>query len=126
MPGALDAGDLLHAAQHFVDSRRCAVLASSIAAVRIDADRRRPRRLEAHVDVEHAHEAADQQAGADEQHAGERDLGDDERVAHPGPAASFGRSAAGVLQRVVQRRAARLERRRQAEHDAGRDRDRRA
>ena len=100
---------------------RCARRGHS--GVGIDADRRRARRLEAHLDVEHADQAADQQARAHQQHAGERDLRHDERAAHPGAAAAFGRPAGRVLQRVVQRRAWRLQRRRQAEHDAGDDRD---
>ena len=106
--GALDAGDLLDPAQHLVEVG-VPLLARRVPAVGIDADRRRARRLEAHVDVEHADQAANQQARADQQHAGERDLRDDQRVAHPRAPPALGRAARRVLQRVVQRRAAQPE-----------------
>ena len=53
------------------------------AAVGIDPDRRRARRLEAHVHVEHADQAADQEAGADEQDTGEGNLRHDQRIPYP-------------------------------------------
>ena len=119
---ALDARRLPHAPQHVVDVRG-ALRGRRDAAVGIDADRRRARRLESHLHVEHADQAANQQAGADEQHAREGDLRDDERVAHPGAAAAFGRSAAGVLQRAGHHRPRRLQRRRHAEDEAGDERE---
>ena len=81
-------------------------------------------RVEAHVDVENANQAADEEAGADEQHARERDFGDDQGVSHPGAPAAFSRAARGVLQGVRDRGAARLQRRHETENDAGHERDR--
>ena len=93
------------------------------AAVGIDPDRGRARRLEAHLHFEHADEAADQEAGADQQDAGECDLRHDQRVADEGPFAAPGGSAARVLERAGHARPRRLQRRRQAEDDAGDQRD---
>ena len=119
---ALDAGNLVHAAQHLVVGR-APLLFVLEAAVRIDADGRRPLGHEAHVHFDDAQEAPHEQAGADDEHARERDLGNDQPVADPGAPSSLGGSARGFPQRGRERRAAALERGRETEHDAGRDRD---
>ena len=64
------------------------------------------RRVEARRHLLEAREAANQQAGADQQHHRQRQLGDHEQAAHVRPAAPerarAGRAAAGVLEVVVQ------------------------
>ena len=59
------------------------------------------RRVEPGIDVQQLHEAADEQAGADEQHQRQRDLDDDERAARAA-AACRGSGAPAFLQRVVE------------------------
>jgi hypothetical protein len=53
-------------------------------ARRIDAPGHRVLRLEPELDLKERAEAAEEQAGADEEDAGERDFGDDEGIAHSG------------------------------------------
>ena len=85
MPALSTPGSLFDQAQHLVEIR-IALLSGRIPAVGIDANRRGSRGLEAHVDVEHADQAANQQTRADQQHAGERDLRHDQRVPRPSSA----------------------------------------
>ena len=58
--------------------------------LRVDANGCRFPWLEPHVDVEHLHQAPDQKSGANEQHAGKRNLGNDKCVPHPAAAATLG------------------------------------
>ena len=58
--------------------------------------------LEAEVDVEDAEEAAQEQAGADEEDAGEGDFGDDEGGAEALVFAAVAGAGAGILERVLQ------------------------
>ena len=69
-------------------------------------------RTKAEIDVEHLEETSNEQAGADEQHARERDLGNDERATRPLPALSIGRRASRRLERVVHAGLGNLKRRR--------------
>ena len=70
-------------------------------ARRIDPPGHGVLRLEAEIDLEQRAEAAEQQARADEQHAGERDLDDDERVARERGRSSGAALLRGVLLRAV-------------------------
>ena len=123
MPAASMPGIASHAAQHLVEvGERCS--ARRIARCR---DRRGSSTARAGWKPRSTSSTRTRlrisRPGADQQHAGERDLRDDQRVAHPG--ARGLRSSRGS--RPSARRAAsprRLKRRRQAEDDAGDDRDR--
>ena len=77
--------------------------------------------VEARIDPHQLREAADEEAGADEQHDRERDLGDDERAAQELAAGACRRRAAAVLQRAREIRPRRVERGDDAEEDAGQD-----
>ena len=118
----LHAGHLPHSAQHFVEIA-VSLFKRRVAAIRIDANRRGPRRFEAHVDIEHLDQAANQQAGADQEHAREGNLRHHERVSHPASLAALRRPARRVLQRVRERPATCLKRWRESKDDAGQDRD---
>ncbi len=76
---------------------------------------------EAGVDREHAREALHQQPRAHEEHERERDLGDDEQVAHAARATRAG-AARALLHRLLQVGARGRERGREAEDDAGQKR----
>ena len=75
-----------------------------------------PRRIEAGIDLQHAPEAAHQQARADEEHERDGDLRRDQRAAKAALAAPFAAAAAGVLQVVAGIDARHLDRRHDAEH----------
>src|SRR5262249_21288685 len=82
---------LLHPAQDVVEVR-IALFGRRVAAVGIDANRRGVRRLESHVDLEHAEQAANEEPGAHEQHARKRDLGYDQGAAYGRAPASLRRA----------------------------------
>lgn len=113
---ALDARRLADTTEDVVHMREA--LSRRDPAVGIDPDRGRARRVEPHFYFEHADEAADQEAGADQQDAGECDLRHHQRVAYEGPFLALGRSAARVLERAGHIGPRRLQRRRQAEDNA--------
>ena len=87
-----------------------------------DAEREQAVGLETDRHARQAREALEQQAGADEQHQRQRDLGDHERVARSAPRRR--RAAAAALQRVDRRLAGGERRGDQAEDEAGGQRDR--
>ena len=74
-----------------------------------DPERQRPRRIHSDVRLLQKHEAAHHQAGADEKNECERDLGDDERIAHSLALRAAGASASTFLQRIDQLRVRGLE-----------------
>ena len=59
------------------------------------------RGLEAEVDIENAKEAAEKQAGADEEKAGESDFTDYENGTHAAVASTFTCTTACVLERLL-------------------------
>ena len=79
-------------------------------------------RVESGVDTHHLEEAADEQARADEQHERQRDFDHHERAAQPAAARVGRRSAPAFLHRPRQIRFRRLQRGREAEDHAGRQR----
>jgi GNAT superfamily N-acetyltransferase len=79
--------------------------------------------LESEIDVEDFEEAAQQQAGADEQHAGESDFGDDEDGAEALMLAALAGAGAGVLERLLQVAGGHAEAGDEAEEDGGEDGD---
>ena len=81
-------------------------------------------RREAHVHRGDGRETAREQAGADDEHDRERDLGDDERVARPAGARADRRALATLAQAVHELDARRLQRRRQTEQAARDERER--
>ena len=88
-----------------------------------DVERQEVRRIEPGIDLLQPREAADQEPGADEERERERDLRDDETLANP-LAAMLADGPRAVLQRMLQIGARPLERRRKAEDEPGRDRNR--
>ena len=58
--------------------------------------------LEAEVDIEHVHKAAQEQACADEEHAGEGDFGDDKDGADALMLAALAGAGAGVFEGLMQ------------------------
>ena len=83
--------------------------------------REQVRRVEAEVDLLKLHERPGQQAGADEEHDRERQLGDDEHTAQL-DASNASREPAGTRrERVIEIRARRVKRRGEAERDPRRD-----
>ena len=119
--GALDARNRARQPQDLVEIRRL-LLGRRVGGVGIDAHGGGAGGLKAQVDVQDLHEAANEQPGADQQDARKRNLRHDQCVAHPPAGAPFGRSAAAILERVVQGQVRRLERGGQAEDDAGQER----
>ena len=81
-------------------------------------------RLEAEVGCLQFHERTHEQAAARQQHQRERDLGDDESLPQAAPA-RLRTVASAALERLGQLRAPDLQRRREAEEEAGRERDQR-
>lgn len=73
--------------------RRCIRV---VARRQCQAERHQVRWIEAEIGREQAREAANEQAGSDEQDEGERRLNDDERVASATPAGVVRRAAAAV------------------------------
>ena len=71
------------------------------------------------LDLAHRLEGADHQARGDEQHDGERDLGDDQRVARAVPLAAGAREPAAFLERDGEVRRRELQHRNEAEEQAG-------
>ena len=76
-----DAGQRADAGDHVLKIGGAFVGIAAVVVVEVDFDGWRRRGLEAEIDVEDAQEAAHEQAGADEQHAGERDFRDDQHGA---------------------------------------------
>ena len=81
-------------------------------------------RLEAGRHVLQAGKALEHQAGPYEQQHGQRDLGGDERAAHPPDPGTAGRAACSFVQHLPQVELRGAQRRRQAENETGADRDR--
>ena len=81
-------------------------------------------RLEPDVGLEQFAEAANQQAGRDQEQDRERDLRDDESAAHPIPARAAAAAASAFFQSGLQLRARQLQRRHETEQPAGDDRER--
>ena len=79
-------------------------------------------RPEAGVDARELREAAQEERGADEQHDGHRDFGDQEAASHP-PSARRRRRSSALLEHRANRAARRLPRGREAEEDACREGD---
>ncbi len=79
-------------------------------------------RIEPGIDAHQRDEAADEERRADEQHHRERDLGDDEHAAHALPAGAGARAARAVLQRLREIGPRQLQRRDDAEEQAGDER----
>ena len=123
--GDLDAGD---------PAQR---LERALPELRLLRRRRIARRRQAHAEREHVigietgrlvlqlDEAADRQAGADEQHQRERDLAGDQHRANP-PLADAAAAARALFQVAVHVEARELVRRREAEQQARERRDREA
>ena len=78
--------------------------------------------LEAEVDVEDVEEAAQQQAGADEQHAGQSDFSDDENGADALVFAALAGAGTGVLEGFLQIAAGHAQAGHEAEENSGRRR----
>ena len=109
--GCFDARDGFHTAEHFIEVSILLALRGVLAS-RIYAQRGRPFRPEAEVDVEDSKETSHQQAGPGQQHTREGDLGNHQRAANPAPLPAFAETAAGIFQRVVERGGRNLNRRR--------------
>ena len=75
--------------------------------------------LEAEIDIEDVEEAAQQQARADQQHASQRYLGDDEDGAEAVVFAALSGAGAGVFERFLQIAAGHAEAGDEAEEDGG-------
>ena len=103
------------------------VAVGELARARADAHRDDALGIEAGGDLLQADEASHQQAGADQQHQRDRDFRDHEEAAQPAPAAAEAafalRVPAARLERGVEIDARRAQRRREAEEDAGANRD---
>ena len=80
-----------------------------------DRHRNNAFRAKTGIDREQALKTAAEQAGADEQHQGERDLGDDKHVA--GPRLRAGTAAACVLQIILELATRRVNDRHEAERN---------
>ena len=80
-------------------------------------------RLESQIDVEDLHEAAQQQARADEQHAGQSHFSDDEDGAEALMLAALAGAGAGVFERLLQIAAGHAQAGNEAEEDGSEDRD---
>ena len=90
----------------------------------VDAGNQHAVRIEAGVDVLRRLQRAHEQRGADQQHETDRHLCDDQRAAQTLPRPSPAAAARFLLERVHRVGPRRLQRRREAEDDAGHDRDR--
>ena len=108
----------LDATDDVLDPPRLRVRCLVCRARQVEAHRHQRRGVEPDRGVLQVEEAADEQRRADQQHQRHRDFGDDEHVADAGAAAARG-AAAALLQARLQVGAGRLQRRRQAEDDAG-------
>ena len=99
--GVFDAGQRGDSADHILEDGGAFCIAAAVVEVELDGGG--VCGLEAEVDVEDAQEAAHEQAGADEQHAGERDFRDDQHGAEAlmTPAVA-GAVTSGVLERFLQ------------------------
>ena len=98
----------------------CSKVRSRLRIVRLrqpEAKREQLRRRHAGLHGLQVPEAPDQQAGADEQHQRDRDLGDDQRVAQAGAHAA-GHALAGRLQVIADVGACRLQRRTETDEQA--------
>jgi hypothetical protein len=78
--------------------------------------------IEARLEMPQVEEASHHQSRPDEQHQRERGLEDDEPAAHAATAPTDAGPAAPVLERLVEIRARRFDRRDEAEHHPGEDR----
>ena len=92
------------------------------AALEVDRERRDLRGGEARVDTQQVVQAADEQAGGGQHQEGERDLGDDQRLAQTRLLADD--AAAGGLQGGRHAAIRGAKRRRQPRHEGREDRDR--
>src|SRR6185503_10094851 len=90
-----------------------------------DAQRQHPRRVAARGLRHQTGEALEQQSARNQQHDGDRDLRDDERLPHA-TAAGVGASTSAVLQRRGDRDARQARRGDEPEQDAGGDAERRS
>jgi hypothetical protein len=102
---------------------RVDLLVGALQAVHRDAGGEQSLRVEPGVDARDAGQAAQQQAGADEQDGGERDLGDDQALAQAACPRSPARRSQPLLERVRERAARSLEGGREAADHRRRDRD---
>ena len=94
-----DAGDGADAGEHVLQSGTAFVGIAAIVIVVVDFDGGGRSGFEAEIDIQHAQEAAHEQTGADEEHAGERDFRDDKCGAQAlVTAAVAGTVAGGVLE----------------------------
>ena len=119
----LHAGQRLDAPHDVLDPARLRVVRLVGLARQIEAHRHQRRGVEPDARPLQVEEAADEERRADQQDQREADLRDDQRVAQPG-AALAGRAAAALAEALLQAGAGRLQRRNDAEEDAGADRDR--
>ena len=118
----LDAGDLLDAVEDLAvegSDFGCGVDAAGV----VEEDGGGAGGLEAEVDVEHAEEAAQEQAGGDEENAGESDLRDDEGGAEAGCSLAAGGAGRRILERVLQVAAGDAQAGNDAEEQSGADGD---
>ena len=123
MPACSTPGNARDACDHVLEDRGALGIIAA-AVVEVDFDGGGVGGLEAEVDVEDAQEAAQEQAGADEQDAGECDFGDDERGAEAVvPPAVAGAVTSAVLERFLQVAAGHAQAGNEAEEDGGTDGD---
>ena len=99
-PHRFDAGPGREAPHHLAEERALRLLVRIPRRRERHVGGRRARRIEPRVDALQAHEAQHQETGADEQHQGQRHLGDDQRRAKPRRAGPTGTGSAGLLQRL--------------------------
>ena len=125
--GSLDAGNGSRRARGSAGRSRCVSGAGrpscGSAVVVVDLDGGGVFGLEAEIDIEDMEEAAQQQARADQQHAGESNLGDDENGADALVLAALARAEAGVLERLLQIAGGHAQAGDESEEDGGRDGD---
>src|SRR5579862_1203478 len=102
--GGFDAGEGADASEDLLENYAALDLAGFVggsAVVVIDFDGCGVLGLKAEVHIEDVEEAAEEQAGADEQHAGQGDFGNDEGGAEAFVFTALARAGAGILESVL-------------------------
>ena len=127
--GSFDAGNGADACDHFLEdgaallSAQRTVFISRHAVVVFHLHCGGALGLEAEIDIEDVEKAAQQQARADQQHTGQRDLGDNKDGADAVVLAALSRAEAGVFERLVQAAAGHAKSRNKSEEYGGGDGD---
>ena len=125
--GRFDTGDVREARNQLLEKAACFLLLRELHLRQADAEGECVARIHSEIGILDRHEAAEHQAGADQERERERDFGDDEDVAHALRFSAGCANATAFLQCIDQLRLRCLQRGKQSEDDArenaGRERE---